>query len=85
MARLTPTSDDDREILQRFVESLFAGARRVERLDAVLKAEAFDLPDDLVGIVELLPPGTYTRQRLCNQLNSALKGHGWTGAYGTVE
>ena len=85
MARLTSAADDDREILQRFVESLFAGAPRVRRLDAVLKAEAFDLPDDLIGIVELLPPGTYTRQRLCNQLNSALKGHGWTGAYGTVE
>jgi hypothetical protein len=35
--------------------------------------------------VTLLPPGNYTRQRLCNQLNSALKGHGWNSAYGTVE
>lgn len=85
MARLTPPPVEDRESLQRFVDAAFAGATRVERLELVLRAESFDLPGDLVGIVELLPPGSYTRQRLCNQLNSALKGHGWTGAYGTVD
>lgn len=78
-------ADEDRQLLQRFVESLFAERRMMTRLDAVLRAEALDLPDDLVGIVTLLPPGNYTRQRLCNQLNSALKGHGWNSAYGTVE
>jgi hypothetical protein len=77
--------DDDKELLQRFVDSLFLSTRRVTRLDAVLQAEAFDLPDDLLVIVGLLPPGILTRQALCDQLNSALKGHGWTGAYGTVE
>lgn len=77
--------DDDREILQRMVDALFRDKKRVSRLDAVLKAEAFDVPDELLGIVELLPPGTYSRQRLCDQLNSALKGHGWTGKYGTVD
>jgi hypothetical protein len=78
-------SDEDKELMQRFVDSLFRDVRRVRRLDAVLLAEALDLPDDLLGIVELLPPGAYSRQALCDQLNSALKGHGWTGAYGTVE
>lgn len=78
-------AEEDRQLLQRFVESLFAERKMMTRLDAVLRAEALDLPDDLVGIVTLLPPGTYTRQRLCNQLNSALKGHGWNSAYGTVE
>ena len=78
-------SDEDREILQRFVDSLFAAAKRVRRLDAVVRAESLDLPEDLIGIVVLLPPGTYSRQALCDQLNSALKGHGWTGIYGTVE
>lgn len=78
-------SDDDRELLQRFVDSLFRNARRVTRLDAVLHAEAFDLPDELIGIVELLPPGWHSRQALCDQLNSALKGHGWNSTYGTVE
>lgn len=78
-------AEEDREIFQRYVESLFRHAKRVTRLDAVLRAEALDLPDELVGIVDLLPPGTYTRQRLCNQFNSALKGHGWTTCYRTVE
>lgn len=78
-------ADDDREILQRFVEALFTSSARVTRLDVVLRAEAFDLPADLLGIVELLPPGVYLRHQLCDQLNSALKGHGWTGAYGTVD
>jgi hypothetical protein len=78
-------SDDDREVLQRLVDSLFRDSKRVTRLDTVLRAEAFDLPAELLGIVELLPPGTYTRPRLCNQLNSALKGHGWTGRFGTVD
>ena len=78
-------ADDDREVLQRFVDSLYRDARGVSRLDIVIRAESFDLPNDLLGIVDLLPPGVYRRQRLCDQLNSALKGHGWTGAYGTVD
>lgn len=78
-------SDDNREILQRFVDSLFAESGRIRRLDAVVRAESLDLPADLVGIVTLLPPGVHTRQGLCDQLNSALKGHGWNSVYGTVE
>lgn len=78
-------SDIDREQLQRFVESLYRETKRVQRLDAILRAEALDLDADLCGIVDLLPPGNYTRDKLCNQLNSALKGHGWNGRFGTVE
>lgn len=77
--------DDEREILQRFVDSLFRDARSVRRLDAIILSEALDLPAELVDIVSLLPPGTYARPRLCDQLNSALKGHGWTGRFGTVD
>ena len=36
-------------------------------------------------IVNLLPPGVYDRQALCDQLNSALAAHGWGAVYGTVE
>jgi len=78
-------ADDDKELLQRFVESLFRETKRASRLDTLLRAEAFDLPEDLLGIVNLLPPGNYTRQMMCNQFNSSLKGHGWNGRYGTVE
>ncbi len=56
----------------------------VRRLDAVLAAEAADLPDDLLRVVKLLPPGDYTRERLCTQLNSAITGHAWGQVYGTV-
>ena len=73
--------------MQGVVDSLFADAdvKAVRRLDVVLAAEASDLPDDLMEIVELLPPGSYTRQRLCDQLNSSIGGHAWGQVYGTVE
>lgn len=72
--------------LQRLVDSMFAGGRdSVERLDMVVQAEILDLAPDLMEIVELLPPGVYDRQRLCDQINSALAAHGWGAVYGTVE
>ena len=59
--------------------------RRRSSADIVVAAEAADLPDDLAEIVNLLPPGSYTRQRLCDQLNSAIGGHAWGQVYGTVQ
>ena len=56
----------------------------VRRLDVVIAAETADLPDELMRIVNLLPPGNYTRQRLCDQINSAITGHAWGQVYGTV-
>lgn len=73
--------------MQRIVDTLFYEKGyfdEVRRLDVVIAAEAADLPDDLVRIVNLLPPGTYTRQRLCDQINSAITGHAWGQVYGTV-
>ena len=71
--------------LQRLVDSLFYDRTMVERLDLVVQAEILDLAPDLMEIVNLLPPGTYDRQRLCDQINSALAAHGWAATYGTVE
>ena len=73
--------------LQNVIDALFADAdvKSVRRLDVVVAAESADLPDDLAEIIALLPPGTYTRQRLCDQLNSAIGGHAWGQVYGTVE
>ena len=73
--------------LQAVVDGLFAdpAVKKVRRLDVVLAAEAADLPDDLREIISLLPPGAYTRQRLCDQLNSAIGGHAWGQVYGTVQ
>ena len=74
--------------LQDMVDALFEGKGpldQVSRLDVVLEAEANDLPADLAEVVGLLPPGAYSRQRLCDQLNSAIGGHAWGQVYGTVE
>lgn len=71
--------------LQRLIDGLFLGRQAVDRLDLVVQAELLDLDRDLMEIVELVPPGSYDRQRLCDQLNSALAAHGWGSAYGTVE
>lgn len=71
--------------LQRLVDGMFIGRETINRLDLVVQAEILDLAPDLMEIVQLLPPGTYDRRRLCDQLNSALAAHGWGGTYGTVE
>ncbi len=86
--RSNTVRSEDYGALQDVVDSLFMGKGpldTVRRLDAVMAAEAADLPDDLREIVNLLPPGIYTRQRLCDQLNSAIGGHAWGQVYGTVE
>ncbi len=71
--------------LQRVVDYLYKDARMVERLDVILAGEAFDICADMREIVSLLPPGSYTRVALCQQLNSSIAGHGWGYTYGTVE
>ena len=73
--------------LQAVVDDLYEGMPRdftVRRLDVVMAAESGDLPSDLLEIANLLPPGDYTRRRLCDQLNSAIGGHAWGQIYGTV-
>jgi hypothetical protein len=76
---------DDYGLLQRLVDALYRQRSIVARLDVILLAETYDLPTDLQEIITLLPPGRYARQRLCDQMNSALSGHGWGMVYGTVE
>lgn len=71
--------------LQRLIDGLFADRKVIDRLDLIVQAEIVDLAPDLMGIVNLLPPGVYDRQALCDQLNSALAAHGWGAMYGTVE
>ena len=74
--------------LQLIVNELFEDMpydHEVRRLDVVLAAESNDLVADLQETVNLLPPGIYTRTRLCDQLNSIINGHAWGQVYGTVE
>lgn len=79
-----PNSDEYGE-LQRFVEALYASETLVDNLDVQVLAQTFDLPEDLIEIVSMLPSGLYERARIADQLNSALAAHGWTQRFGTVE
>lgn len=76
---------EERELLQGLVDALYYERKVIDRLDVVLRAESSDLPEELLEIIALLPPGTYVRQALCDQFNSSMKGHGWTRRFGTVD
>jgi hypothetical protein len=80
-----PLQSEEHGVLQRLVDALYREKDRATRLDALLMAETFDLTGDLLEIVTLLPPGAHSRQRLCDQMNSSLAGHGWGLLYGTVD
>lgn len=82
MAKLEKSPDFG--VLQEFVDSLFQDGDDISRLDIVVQAESLDLNPDLLEIVSLLPPGTYTRVKLCDQFNSSLSSHGWGYYYGSV-
>ena len=70
--------------LQRLVDSLFVDGSAVTQMELLLRADSFDLDEETVEVVELLPPGSYTRARLCDQLNSIITAHGWGMVVGTV-
>ncbi len=74
----------DYGVLQEFVDRLFAAREDYMRLEVVLEAEAYGLNRELQEIIELLPPGVYTREKLCSQINSSLSSHGWGYVYGAV-
>lgn len=78
---------EDYGVLQTLVDRLFPtqAVETVRRMDVLVLAEASDLPEDLLEIVNLLPSGDYSRRALCDQLNSSIAGHAWGQVYGTVE
>ena len=81
------TPSPDYGALQSVVDDLFEDKpdeHTVRRLDAIVAAESADLPDELLELFNLLPPGDYSRKRLCTQLNSAIGGRAWGQVYGTV-
>lgn len=78
-------STDDHETLQRLIDTLYADQTRVRRLEFIVRAELADLAGDVLDVVTLLPPGAYSRDKLCDQLNSAITAHGWGRSLGTVE
>lgn len=74
----------DYGVLQEFIDRLFIGREDYMRLEVVLEGEAYGLNSDLMEVLNLLPPGLYTRDRLCSQINSSLSSHGWGYVYGAV-
>lgn len=78
-------STEDHAALTRAIDALYAAQHSVTRLDVIIRAELADVGEDLLSIVNLLPPGTYSRQRLCDQLNSAITAHGWGRGLGTFD
>ena len=50
-------SDDDREVLQRFLDNLFRETKTVSRLDVILRAQTLDLDEDLAPLFDNLPSG----------------------------
>lgn len=74
----------DYGVLQEFIDRLFDGREDFMRLEVVLEGEAYGLNGELMEVLNLLPPGLYTRDRLCSQINSSLSSHGWGYVYGAV-
>lgn len=75
--------------LQRVVDLAYRGKTSpyatTSQMEFVVLAESQDLSDEVLEVVNLLPPGSYDREQLCTQLNSILAGHGWGLKLGTVE
>lgn len=81
-----PAVDDDTlPTILRMIDILFRGTKTVSRLEILQTAEVMSLPDDVLALFTLLPPGRYTRARLADQLNSIIVGHGLGRSLGTVE
>ena len=74
----------DYGVLQEFIDRLFDGREDYMRLEVVLEGEAYGLNGELMEVLNLLPPGLYTRDSLCGQINSSLSSHGWGYVYGAV-
>ncbi len=70
--------------LQRLVDALFDGSATATQLELLVRADSFDLDEELREVVSLLPPGAYDRARMCDQLNSIITAHGWGMTVGTV-
>lgn len=82
---MAAVDDDTLPTLMRMIDMLFRDRKPVPRLVVLQTAEVMSLPDEVLALFDLLPPGSYTRQRLTDQLNSIIVGHGLSRRYGTVE
>ncbi len=77
--------EETRDLIERMLDQLFRETAVVTRLDVIVRAGAMDLPDDVMELIDRIPPGRYIRARLCDQLNSAITAHGWSRTLGTFD
>lgn len=70
--------------LQSLIDTVYLRSEKADSLQLVAQAEIVDVHPDVLEVVNLLPFGTYTRPRMCDQLNSIITAHGWGARYGTV-
>jgi hypothetical protein len=77
--------EETRELIERMLDAMFAQVHHVTRLDVIIRAESMDMADDVLELINRIPPGRYTRARLCDQLNSAITAHGWSRTLGTFD
>jgi hypothetical protein len=77
--------DDTLPTIMRMLDMLYRDRRAVSRLEVLSTAEVMSLPDDVLALFALLPPGDYTRRRLVDQMNSIIVGHGLGRTLGTLE
>ena len=76
--------DEDFGVLQELVDAVFRTSETTDRIGLVTHAEIHDVSADVMEVVELMPPGTYTRGQMADQMNSIITAHGWGLRYGTV-
>ena len=62
-----------------------ASGAALDRNAVYFDFDSYTVKPEFMPVVELLPPGAYTRIALCQQMNSSIAGHGWGYTYGTVE
>lgn len=82
---MAAVDDDTMPTIMRMIDTLFRDRRSVARLEILQTAEVMELPDEVLALFALLPPGRYTRGRLADQFNSIVVGHGLGRTLGTVE
>lgn len=80
-----PYDEDPHSLVTRMLDQLYAAAKTVSRLRVLQQAEAMGLPEEVMALFTLLPPGEFTRRRLVDQLNSAIVGHGMGRSLGTFD
>lgn len=81
----TPDEHPDFGVLQDLVNRICEELESIRSMDLLVQAELSDVSPELMEVVEMLPPGPYTRRQLCDQLNSILVAHGWSNSLGVVE